>query len=124
MDGKPATSAGYRPEQVALVKSTCLYIATKLGDFMEDLVVIGGLVPSLLVDQENLPEGVDAHAGTMDLDVGLALGLLNEGRYSALAERLRAAGFTQDVKVGGHRNGPLQGGRLVFISSLQPTENP
>ena len=42
MADKPTTAAGYRPEHVALVRSTCLYVATKLGDLMDDLVVIGG----------------------------------------------------------------------------------
>jgi hypothetical protein len=82
--------------------ATCLYVATKLGDLMDDLVVVGGLVPSLLVDQADLPEGTTAHVGTMDLDVGLTLGLLHEGRYRELTERLRRAGFEPDVSEEGH----------------------
>jgi hypothetical protein len=64
---------------------------------MDELVVIGGLVPSLLIKQDELPEGADAHVGTMDLDVGLTLALLEEGRYKTLTARLRCAGFEQDV---------------------------
>jgi hypothetical protein len=30
---------------VAEVRATCLYVATKLGDLMDELVVVGGLVP-------------------------------------------------------------------------------
>ena len=56
MPEKPTTAAGYPPDQVARVKATCLYLATKLGDLMPELVVVGGLVPSLLIDQQNLPE--------------------------------------------------------------------
>ena len=66
MPEKPTTAAGYPPDQVARVKATCLYLATKLGDLMPELVVVGGLVPSLLIDQQNLPENVTAHVGTMD----------------------------------------------------------
>ena len=97
MADKPTTAAGYKSEQVQLVRATCLYVATKLGDIMDELVVVGGLVPSLLIEQENLPEGTDAHVGTMDLDVGLTLALLDEGRYHTLTERLRRAGFEQDA---------------------------
>jgi hypothetical protein len=97
MPDKPTTASGYRSEQVELVRATCLYVATKLGDIMDELVVIGGLVPSLLIKQDELPEGADAHVGTMDLDVGLTLALLDEGRYKTLTERLRRAGFEQDV---------------------------
>lgn len=93
---KPATRAGYPRQQGELVRATCLYVATRLGDLRDDLVVIGGLVPSLLVDQHALPAGVEAHVGTLDLDLGLTLALLDEGRYRALTERLRDADFEPD----------------------------
>jgi hypothetical protein len=102
MAEKPTTAAGYPGEQVALVRATCLYVATKLGDLMDDLVVVGGLVPSLLIDQGELAEGTDPHVGTMDLDVGLAVALLDQGRYRTITERLRKAGFTQDVNEEGN----------------------
>ena len=56
MADKPTTAAGYKSEQVELVRATCLYVATKLGDLMDELVVIGGLAPSLLIDQDDLRE--------------------------------------------------------------------
>jgi hypothetical protein len=86
MADKPTTAEGYTSDQVALVRATCLYVATKLGDLIEDLVVVGGLVPSLLVDQRALPQGAQAHVGTLDLDVGLTVALLDEGRYHTLTE--------------------------------------
>jgi hypothetical protein len=43
-------------------------------------VVIGGLVPSLLIAQDQLPVGGDARVGTMDLDIGL------QYRWVGLAE--------------------------------------
>ena len=69
MADKPKRAWEYRSEHVELVRSTCLYAATKLGDLMNEIVVIGGLAPSLLIDQTVLAEGVPAHVGTMDLDV-------------------------------------------------------
>jgi hypothetical protein len=96
MVAKPTSAAGYTPDYLELVRSTCLYIATKLGDLMQDLVVVGGLAPSLLVDQENLPAGADRHVGTIDLDVGLTVALLDKGRYAKLSDRLRRAGFEPD----------------------------
>ena len=93
---KPTRASEYSSEQAEIVRATCLYVATKLGDLMEEVVVVGGLVPSLLIDPSELPEGTSAHVGTMDLDIGLELGLLNEGRYHSLTERLRGAGFEPD----------------------------
>ena len=89
MIAKPTRASDYAPEQVALVRAVCLFIATKLGDLMDELVVVGGLVPSLIIDQSTLSPETDAHVGTMDLDVGLTLAIFDEKRYEALAERLR-----------------------------------
>jgi len=102
MPDKPRRASEYKSEQVELVRATCLYVATKLGDLMDDLVVVGGIVPSLLIAQETLPEDTEAHVGTMDLDVGLALALLDQGRYRQLTERLRDAGFTMDTNDDGN----------------------
>jgi len=96
MPDKPTTAAGYAPDQIARVRATCLYLATKLGDLMPELVVVGGLVPSLLIDQQNLAEHVTPHVGTLDLDLGLAFALVGEQRYQEVAERLRNAGFSPD----------------------------
>lgn len=90
---KPSTRDGYPPEQSGFVRSTCLYLATKLGDLLDEIVVVGGLAPYLLVDQENLPLGMEGHLGTMDLDVGFTLGILDSRRYRELGARLRDAGF-------------------------------
>ena len=102
MADKPTIAAGYGGGQTEFVRATCLYVATKLGDIMDELVVVGGLVPSLLVNQQVLPIGADSHVGTMDLDIGLAVAVLEDGRYRTLAERLRNAGFEQDTSDRGH----------------------
>lgn len=96
MPTKPRTKVGYSSAQTSLVRSLCLYVATKLGDLMDDLVIVGGLVPSLIIDQEKLAPGVDPHVGTEDLDLGLSVVLLDEKRYQTLTERLRGAGFEPD----------------------------
>jgi hypothetical protein len=54
MSEKPRTAAEYSPTQALRVRQTCLYVATRLGDLLNDLVVVGGLVPSLLIEQEHL----------------------------------------------------------------------
>jgi hypothetical protein len=102
MPEKPTTASGYAPEHLGMVRATCLYVATKLGDLMEELVVVGGLAPSLLIDQVNLREGVDSHVGTTDLDVGLTVALLDQQRYATLTESLRRAGFSPDVSEDGN----------------------
>jgi len=125
MPDKPKRASESKSEQVELVRATCLYVATKLGDMMDDLVIVGGLVPSLIVDQATLPQGVDTHVGTMDLDVGLHLALLDEGRYRKLTERLRDAGFTMDKNDAGNvtrQRWAITGSGTVTVDFLiQPT---
>ncbi len=123
MPDKPKRASEYRSEQIELVRATCLYVATKLGDLMDEVVVVGGLVPSLLIDQETLPAGTEAHVGTMDLDVGLTLALLDEGRYRKLTERLRGAGFTMDVNEDGNptrQRWKVTGAGTVTVDFLIP----
>lgn len=102
MIGKPPTLAGYPGDDLSQVRRACLYVATTLGDMLNDIVVVGGLAPSLLVNQGRLPPGVDAHAGTKDLDLGLDLALLDEERYREVSDRLRDAGFVPDVNADGN----------------------
>ena len=118
---KPTRFDEYRSEDVAQVLAACLYVATKLGDFLDDTVVVGGLVPSLLVDQEHLPEGVEGHAGTMDLDVGLALAIMNQDRYKTLTQRLRDAGFAPTTNEQGNltlQRWTIEHGNTVTVDFL------
>ena len=101
MESKPIVAAGYAPAATRLAEAASLYIATKLGDFRDDLVIVGGLVPSLIVPQAELPVGRPLHVGTMDVDLGLAIAILNEQRYHELCERLRNAGFQPDINEAG-----------------------
>ena len=103
MPDKPTTASGYGPDFLERARRTCLHVATVIGDMTDDVVLVGGLVPSLLVAQESLPVGAERHVGTLDVDVGLALGLLDEGRYQELSERLRRAGFGPDANESGRR---------------------
>ena len=64
---------------------------------MDNVVVIGGLVPSLLIPQDPQAAVTNPHVGTMDLDLGLDVELLTTGLYQPLTNRLRAAGFTLDT---------------------------
>ena len=96
MSSKPRTVDGYSLEQTQLVRSTCLYIATVLGDLKDEIVIAGGLVPTLLIDSDGLPDGEPDHVGTQDLDLGLELALLDGKRYEAVTQRLRDAGFEPD----------------------------
>lgn len=101
MANKPRVATGYSSAAVQLVQATTLYLATKLGDLRDEVVIVGGLVPTLLIPQTQRPNGRRPHIGTMDVDLGLAIGILDLQRYHELCERLRNAGFEPDTTSSG-----------------------
>ena len=58
------TILDYSPETYERVRQAMLHVATILGEWMEQVTLIGGIVPSLLVPASDLPESVEAHPGT------------------------------------------------------------
>lgn len=119
MTEKPLFAIDYKREDLELVRQTCLYVATKLGDLLDDLVVVGGLVPSLLIPAESLPEGEDVHVGTTDLDLGLSLAILDTKRYEDLSLRLNRADFKPDENEEG--NPTLQRWKITPSAGLKVT---
>ena len=119
MAEKPSFASDYKREDLELVRQTCLYVATKLGDLLDDLVVVGGLVPSLLIPDESLPAGEDVHIGTTDLDLGLSLALLDTKRYEDLSLRLYRADFKPDENEEG--NPTLQRWKIAPTTDLKVT---
>lgn len=95
---KPRHRDGYSREETEQVEAACLTVAVTLGALMDRLCIVGGLAPSLLIDRELGPEQTTGfgHPGTNDLDIGLAIALLDDGQYTEIAERLRREGFGPD----------------------------
>jgi hypothetical protein len=95
---KPATAGEYSREESLQVEAACLTLAGILGDLMDDLCIVGGLVPAMICGTEIDPSaaGEDAHCGTTDLDVGLSVALLDDERYKEIGRRLRGRGFEPD----------------------------
>jgi Nucleotidyl transferase AbiEii toxin, Type IV TA system len=65
---------------------------------------VGGLVPSLLIDRSigPDPETGGTHSGTNDLDVGLAVALLDDHQYTEISHRLRQEDFEPDHNASGN----------------------
>jgi hypothetical protein len=85
--------AAYTRESTDLSLRALGTVAAALGAHLAGIVVVGGMVPYLLVDQTSADE---PHAGTTDLDLALSISLISSGSYKNLPGLLRAAGFTPD----------------------------
>ena len=101
MDEKPKTAQDYKPEFNKIIYSTCLYLATILGDLINDIVIVGGLVPYLMIKQEGISND-EKYVGTMDLDLGLSLKLLDKNHYKEISKRLHEASFKPDKNLNGN----------------------
>jgi len=99
---KPRIAAGYRPEETTRVRAACLTLATVLGDLMDEIVVVGGLAPVLWGEAGKLQPDALAPIGTVDVDVGFAVSLLELERYTEIATRLLRAEFEPDKNDAGN----------------------
>jgi hypothetical protein len=63
---EPQSAADYEDRTAKAVKNVLVEIGQMLGCFKGKFAVIGGAVPWLLLDNEDMP-----HVGTLDVDLGL-----------------------------------------------------
>ncbi len=85
------STINYSDRTTDAVMSVLVEMGQILGSFRGQFVVIGGLVPWLLLDSEDL-----RHVGTMDLDICLDPEALADHRYADLIETLMEHGYRQD----------------------------
>jgi len=89
MTPKPQAIADYSPGQTELAEQTLLEVWSRLGDFHDHLVLVGGLAPRYIVPQgKSKPPSVPPHCGTMDVDLGVSLAIANLRTYATLRETL------------------------------------
>lgn len=87
---EPQSANDYDDRTTAAVKSVLVEIGQILASFQGKFAVIGGAVPWLLLDNEEMP-----HVGTLDIDLGLDAEALGDGEYARLVETLIKHGYDQ-----------------------------
>src|SRR5476649_1410448 len=87
---EPQSAADYDDRTTHAVKSVLIEIGQILGSFQGKFAVVGGAVPWLLLNSEEMP-----HVGTLDVDLGLDAEALGDGEYATLVQSLMANGFRQ-----------------------------
>ena len=73
---KPATREGYKDEYTADCERVLVTLLRGLGPWKDSVFLVGGLTPRYLVPAR--PPAVPAHAGTLDVDVVIALQILTD----------------------------------------------
>lgn len=88
--GEPQSADNYDDRTTRAVKSVLIEAGQILGSFRGKFAVIGGAVPWLLLNNQDMP-----HVGSIDVDLGLDAEALGDGEYAKLVEALREHGYEQ-----------------------------
>lgn len=92
--GEPQSARDYDDRVTTAVKSALVEIGQILGSFRGKFVVIGGAVPWLLLQPEDMQ-----HVGTIDIDLALDAEALGDGEYVNLVDALRDRGYHKRTKL-------------------------
>ena len=84
------TRRDYRAEAVFAAKSVLIELVHLLGEFRDEIVLVGGWVPELLFGEHEPP-----HTGSMDIDLALDHRRLQEEGYRTIRELLLGRGYEQ-----------------------------
>ncbi len=91
---EPQSAADYDDRTTAAVKSVLIEIGQILGSFEGKFAVIGGAVPWLLLNNDEMP-----HVGSIDVDLSLDPEALGDGEYASLVEALMEHGYAQSAEL-------------------------
>jgi hypothetical protein len=81
----------YDAVQVEAARSVMMELFRLLGEHRDDLVVVGGWVPALLIPQDKA-----RHVGSIDVDLALNHKSLRDPGYRTIRALLRGRGYRQD----------------------------
>jgi hypothetical protein len=87
------TFRDYSADQVEAARSVLLELLHLLGEYRDDIVVVGGWVPQLV-----LPRGPTPHVGSIDVDLALNHRNLREAGYATIQALLVRRGYEQDPR--------------------------
>ncbi|MGD0836813.1 MAG: hypothetical protein ABSB49_09245 [Polyangia bacterium] len=87
------TKKDYDTLQVDAARSVLLELVRLLAEYRDDIVVVGGWVPALLIPQDRKP-----HIGSTDVDLALNHRTLTGPGYKTICRLLEGRGYTQDKR--------------------------
>ena len=87
------TKKDYDSIQVDAARSVMLELVRLLAEYRDDIVVVGGWVPALLIPQDRKP-----HIGSTDVDLALNHRTLTGPGYRTICRLLEGRGYRQDKR--------------------------
>lgn len=80
----------YKEKEVQICLSVLVELMTILGEFREDIVIVGGNVPPFLI-----PDSKEKYPGTLDIDLALDFKKIDDNTYKTIVETLKEEGYYQ-----------------------------
>lgn len=90
MHTEPRSAHDYDDRTTRAVESVLVEMAQILGSYRGKFAVIGGSVPWLLLNNDDMP-----HVGSLDVDICLDAEALGDGEYASLVQSLLGQGYAQ-----------------------------
>ena len=84
------TQRDYTVEAVEAARSVLIELVHLLGEYRDEIVLIGGWVPEVLLPKKDKP-----HVGSMDVDLALNHRTLRDEGYKTIQELLLSRGYRQ-----------------------------
>jgi hypothetical protein len=80
----------YTEREVQICYSVLLELMTILGEFRDNIVIVGGNVPPLLI-----PNAPEKHIGSLDVDIALDFKSIGDESYKTILRTLEEKGYYQ-----------------------------
>ncbi len=81
----------YRADAVAAARSVLLEVWRILGEYRDQIVLVGGWVPELL-----FPDAEPKHIGSLDIDLALDHRAIGDAAYATINDLLTGRGYVRD----------------------------
>ena len=85
------TKSQYGEREVNACKSVLIELAHLFGEIKDNVVIVGGWIPALL-----LPQSDDPHIGSLDIDLALNFSKIPDHTYQTILKTLLERGYNQD----------------------------
>ncbi|MGM0365065.1 MAG: hypothetical protein ACQEP5_00860 [Actinomycetota bacterium] len=84
------TTSNYGKEEVKISLSVLVELMTVLGNYRNNIVLIGGWVPYFILDSNDMP-----HVGSIDIDLALNFKEITDESYKTILDLLNQRGYRQ-----------------------------
>jgi len=74
-------------DQKEAARAVLIEVVNILGDFKDDIVLVGGWVPDLMYPDKN-------HVGSLDVDLAIGPGAIGQDAYTTILGRLKENNYT------------------------------